>query len=170
MKNNQGFTLIELIIVIIIVGVLSAGTVLGADILGFGSARSTVNRINTMLDEVQIENMTKNKSYYLIVYQQNGDYYLRVEAGTQVISREKLELKRGEITYRESDSSTTYLVSETAVEGRDTMSKVEVSFQKDTGGIKENRGNEIITQIGVSSAGSSYTIYLVEATGKHYIE
>ncbi len=171
MNDNQGFTLIELIVVIIIVGVLSAGSVLGANILGLGSARSTVNRINTMLNEVQIENMTKNKSYFLMIYEVNGDYHLRVEAGAQKISDEKLKLVRGEITYRTKDGST-FLVRENSVEGRNTQQKLEVTFRKDTGGVAENRkpDPEVVTRIDVISAGRSYTIFLVEATGKHYIE
>lgn len=169
MKDNHGFTLIELIVVMIIVGILAGGSLLGANMLGLGSAKSTVNRINAMLDYVQVENMTKNKPYYLVVYEMGGDYFMQVEAGTQVISTEKLKLVRGEISYQRSgEIDTNYPVSSTAV----PPTKLEVAFEKETGGVGENRATptEVITQINVTSAGSSYTIHLVTATGKHYID
>ena len=174
MKNNQGVTLIELIIVIAIAGILAGGSIFGARMLGIGSAKRYVNRINSMLDYVQMENMTKNKTHYLIIREENGSYIMEVKAGSQatspIISREELKLVRGEITYQKKNDGTTFLVSSTPVPGRDISTKLEVCFQKDTGGIALNTQNEIITRVEVTSAGSSYTIYLVEATGKHYID
>lgn len=174
MKNNQGITLIELIIVIAITGILAGGSIFGVRMLGIGSAKRNVNRINSMLDYVQLENMTKSKTHYLIIQEIDGSYIMKVRAGSQadspIISEEELKLVRGEITYQKKGDMKTYLVNSNSVPGRDVSPALEVCFQKDTGGIALNTSNEIITRIEVTSAGSSYTIYLVEATGKHYID
>lgn len=172
MKDNQGFTLIELIVVMLIVGVLSAGSIFGANILGLGSAKSTVDRISTMLNYVQVENMTKSETYYLVIEKSTTDnnYYLSVYRGSNPISSEKLKLTRGEITFQIEGNPTQFLISDVAVEGREWRDKLEVCFSKDTGGVSENTLSETVVQIGVSAAGSSYTIHLVTITGKHYID
>lgn len=171
MKDNQGFTLIELIVVILIIGVLAGGSIFGVSVLGFGSAKSSVERISAMLDYVQVENMTKSSTYYLVIEKGGSDYYLSVVRGTDTISTEKLKLTRGEITFQVKDDPTQYLVSDVPVEGRDRRDKLEVFFTKDTGGVGENTLiTEKVLQIGVSTSRSDYSIRLVEATGKHYIE
>lgn len=165
MSKNQGVTLIELIIVIAIIGILTAGSYFGANMLGLGSAKSTVRRISSMLNAVQLENMTRSKTCYLLISEAEGKYYLSVRFGTEEKEREKLKLVRGQIRYTTNDG-TTRLISSTPEPGV----AAEICFRKDTGGLAPNTKGEIIRQIEVTSAGSSYTIHLVEATGKHYIE
>lgn len=172
MKDNRGFTLIEFIVVVLIIAVLSTGTILSANVLGLGSAKSTVERISTLLDYVQVENMTKNKPYFLIIEENSDKYYARVYKDTEVISSEKLELTRGELSCLIDTGivSTEYLISSTSVAGRDTISRLRICFFKETGGINEYDGSHAVEQITVSAAGSTYSIRLVAATGKHYIE
>ncbi len=164
MRNNQGITLVELIIVMAIIGVISAGSFISANMLGLGTAKSTVRRIASMLDSVQIENMTKSKSTDLIISEDGGSYYLTIKSGTLELGREKLKLVKGQITYTRNDG-TTWLISA----GPEPVT-AELCFRKDTGGFAPNSKGEIIRRIEVSSAGSTYAIHLVEATGKYYIE
>jgi len=168
MKDNRGFTLIELIVVMVIMGIIAIGSMVGYNMLGSGSAQSTAQRISSMLDYVQLENMTKNKTYIMAISQNNvGNYILSVEEESSpnniVISREKLELKNGEITFRYSGEITENLIS------FNPAVRLEVSFDKSTGGFKQISG-KTITKIGLSASGRSYSILLVEVTGKHYIE
>lgn len=173
MKDDHGFTLIELVLVVMLIGILSAGSIFGTRYLGFGSAKSTVERINAILDYVQVENMTKKESYYLIIRKlASGNYQMSVETNGKVISSEELDLVRGEINYRVKEDSNRYLVSNDPVVGRVVSDKLEICFEKDSGGLRTNRPPQAVTvtQIEVTSAGRTYTIRLVEITGKHYIE
>ncbi len=174
MKNNQGVTLIELIIVMAIASILAGGSIIGVRLLGVGSAKRNANRIDSMLDFVQLQNMTKSKVHYLIISEENGTYVMKVRAGAgtedPILAKEELKLVRGEITYQRKYDGTTYLLSSTPVPGRTISPKLEICFRKDTGGVSMNTQGDIITRIGVTSAGRSYTIHLVEATGKHYID
>ncbi|MBH1939788.1 type II secretion system protein [Mobilitalea sibirica] len=170
MKDNRGITLIELLVVMIIIGVLGGASIFGARILGLGTAKSSTGRISAFLDYVQVENMTKNKIYYMIIKKGNDkDYYLIVEtADGTVVRSEKLDLVRGEITFYKKNDPTKYSVKNLTLDGEEV--NLEVSFLKESGGIRENRSHDKVTQIGISSAGRSYSIRLVEVTGRHYID
>ncbi len=166
MKDNRGVTLVELLVVMLIIGILSGGAMFGVKCLNTSSAKNTSEHISAMLNAVRIENMSKDKTYYLVIEESNGNYYYSVEAGDvinrEIISKKKLELRDGEITYRNSGDTTEYLVTSTV--------KMEVCFRKDTGGILANSEGKIISSIGVSASNRAYSIGLVETTGKHYIE
>lgn len=178
MKDNRGFTLIELIIVMVIMGIVAIGSMVGYNMLNTGSAQRTVERISSMLDYVQLENMTKSKPFYLVIkINSEGDYIICVDTFDvsnvrKTIMSEKLELKKGgEITFQNTGVATEYLISEVPVAGRNISDKLEVCFSNDTGGfIPIPPATEIVSKIGVSASGRSYSIWLVKVTGKHYIE
>jgi len=63
MKNNKAFTLIEILIVVSIIGLLSAGT-----LLGLGTFRQAGRDTRRMTDLRQIQNALE------LYYQKNGSY------------------------------------------------------------------------------------------------
>ncbi|MDF2538302.1 MAG: hypothetical protein K0S76_1323 [Herbinix sp.] len=178
MKDNRGFTLIELIIIMVIMGIVAVGSVVGYNILNTGSAKSTTVRISTMLDYIQLQNMTKSKTYYLVIYPDStGKYFMRVDSVTAggvtetELQEEPLELRiGGEITTEYSGDVTDYLLHDGLVPGRNVKDKLEICFYKETGAFKPNREGQLVTKIGISASGRSYTLRLVELTGKHYMD
>ena len=173
MKDDRGFSLIELIIVMVIMGVIVIGSMTGYKMLGSQHITSTVKRINAELDYVQVQSMTKNKKYYLVIEKKfsDGNYYLSVQtengAFREIQSEKKLDLKDGQITFINKGTTDAILVNSTSP--TDSI-KLEVSFKKESGGIMMNSFGKIISNIGVSASARAYSIRLVEITGKHYIE
>jgi prepilin-type N-terminal cleavage/methylation domain-containing protein len=162
MKNNNGFTLIELIIVILIMSLFAIGTITGYRLLFNGNAKQASKEIINTLDLVQMENMTKNSVYSMTITQNSErEFYLNIICDGTTISSEALKLQNGNVTYETSDDETI------TITGSD---KLEIIFRKDTGGVKENSSNQIITRIGVKGSGKTEFIRLITATGKHFIE
>jgi prepilin-type N-terminal cleavage/methylation domain-containing protein len=177
MKNDRGFTLIELIVVMIITGIVAVGSVTGYHLLESRSSKNATERIQSVLDYVQMQNMTKNKSAIIRITKDaaSGKYQLNIikilsPSSEQIEATETLELINGEITFQLSGDTTEYLISPVPVSGRSIKDKLEISFRKDTGGLYENIPGERITRISITSSGRTYHIRLVATTGKHFIE
>lgn len=169
MKDDRGFTLIELIAVMMIMAIVTVGSITGLKLAGAGSAKNASRRVLAALDYVQMQNMTKIKSYKVEIIQDaaTGKYKLNIvswdASGNNLVeSSTDLNLRNGQITFKYSGNSTIYTV--------DSTNEIQIRFQKDTGGLKKFDLNPVISEIGITSAGRTYDIHLVTATGKHYIE
>ena len=161
-KDNRGVTLVELIVVMLIISILAGGTVIAVGSLDSGNTKSTVERIGALLDYVRVLNMSKDRTYYLVVKKEGEVFTAFVQyddGGRQNLLTETLKLKNGEIKY------STDMGEETV--GAD-VSSLELSFSKE-GSIPAGSGGEI-KSILISGGGHSRIIHLVAATGKHYIE
>lgn len=177
LKNNQGLTLIELIVVMIIMGVLVGTAVVSTKSIDRGNAKATVTRIDAFLDYIYVENMSRDKNYYLVIQKQGDAYITRIQSevgGTRTdILAEKLKLKEGVITFTSRDASGEHLytVNDTST----PQISLELSFAKASGAFRSSDINndgiqEDIKRIVVTASGRSYTINLVTATGKHFIK
>ncbi len=186
MKDNQGFTLIELIIVMIIMTILAGGAMLGVNTLFTGSAQTSMERVKAMLNLVRTENMSKEKNYFLSIEEDQGKYYLlkRIKDNTpealeETVSRVALDLRQGEISYWDetmNEGEAPILVHRDPVPGRNTSPQLTVCFSKDSGNFIAYREHPsdvptpIVTAIQIEAMGRSYVIHLVKETGKYYVE
>jgi hypothetical protein len=118
-----------------------------------------------------------DKNYYLVISKQGDSFVAKVqfEVGgirTDVL-KEKLKLKEGRITYYSRDSvmEHSYIVEDSTT----PAITLELSFIKASGAFRSNDINgdgtdENVKRIVLTSSGRTYTVFLVTATGKHYIE
>jgi prepilin-type N-terminal cleavage/methylation domain-containing protein len=177
MDNDQGFSLIELIVVMLILSTLAVGSVTGFHLLNSGSAKNAAMRINASLDLIQIENMTKNNSFTLKIYKaDSSDNYQMVIVTTNSLgidslgTPETIELRDGQIEFEYNNSGTWNMAGLGDPSNPGDPNVMTVGFRKDTGGVKADSMGNTVTRIKITSRGTDCYIRLVTVTGKHFIE
>ena len=76
--NNKGFSLVELLIVIAILGIVGSGTFMGFNVLHNANVGNSAGTINSTLSAVRMNNMSKVQTQYLQIYRVGGYNYYRV--------------------------------------------------------------------------------------------
>ncbi len=76
MKNNSGFSLIELLVVITILAIFSAGAVAGLGYLTLANTGKCASKIDSGFTVLKSRNMSKAEQTYMHLYNQNDEYYL----------------------------------------------------------------------------------------------
>ncbi|WP_066711988.1 prepilin-type N-terminal cleavage/methylation domain-containing protein [Clostridium sp. Marseille-P299] len=161
-RKENGFTLIEIIIVISIIAILSSGILYLVSTFRYGDPFKSANLLNHTMEKVRIETMSKDEKQYLYIYNMNGITYFKISTNNDYSRAELNEgtgtkLGRGiEITYKKTDELEKKL--------RDTE-HISLFFMKSSGAFGSDF--EYIKFIGSSK---EVILYCVKETGRHYIE
>lgn len=127
MKNNKGFSLIELIIVIAILAVVSSVSIVGLSYISSTNTKSTIRKINNSL--LKTQNYTISKSSggrdigMRLTVDGSGNYciqYIGMGQADEIIGKTKLTIK----CYDTATNATTVVAS-----------PVEIYFDRATGGL-----------------------------------
>ncbi len=175
-KNNKGYSLVELIIVIVIMALLS-GTVLFSISMIFGaSAKACANDIKEALAENKVTAMGKSEAkveiyrdasdnnIYIIQWVKEGGVWKPKkvdDAGNAV--PEKVGNSRVYVAYEEKDSSTEVELT--------AGSSLQLCYDRGNGGFSKKSENCILCEkIYVKGGSRSYVLTLTELTGKVELE
>lgn len=162
MKNNRGFTLVELIVVILLLGIVSGITALSINLIGSSSARQCATQMDSFISKSRIGSLSHLEEIYVNLYILDGivvgDYY---ENGALVSSKE-LSDKRVVVSY---------VVGGVVSNLGNSSSPLKLSFNHSTGALnpKTAGGSDYCTEINVSGGSRVYTITIAPLTGHHCI-
>lgn len=169
MKNNKGFSLLEMIIVIAILAVVASVSFVGLGYLYSTNIKSSVKKINSSLLKTQNYTMAKSNGgrdvYMRINQASDGNYYIeywRVSGETRVKIQddEKIGKKNLTVTCHKDDGSTATV---------SVGSPVDVYFNRSTGGLLPiTAGGDVYwSKIEITANGANRcTVTISKVTGK----
>jgi prepilin-type N-terminal cleavage/methylation domain-containing protein len=166
MRNNKGFTLVELIVVVVILGVLATVAGLTVATVNATSARKAAAQINAYISTVRTDCMARAGEPYAVLYVEDGvvkgDY---IEYGT-VAEKKTVETtivtdKRVTVTYDKGSGAVSLPTS--------AETGMELEFARSTGKLVQpiSSGTLIIS---ITGGGRTFTITVIAATGNHEID
>ena len=168
---SEGFSLVELIIVIAIMAIMTGGVALSINMLRSADSKKLANELNSGFTTLRSENMATDKQLYMHLYWYDDKYYMQMTdqstpsrdgSGTEIGSGSVSVTFKGENDITISPGSTEALSF--------SMKKKNGAFVESVTNDTNETKLKATTEIVVSSDVSEYTLVLVRDTGRHFFE
>lgn len=171
MRNNKGFTLIELIVVVVIIGVLATVAGLTVATVNATSAKKAAAQINSYISAVRTDCMARAGNPYAVLYVEDGvvkgDYIeYGTDAAKKTVETTVVTDRRVTVTYDTGSGSGAASLPSSAETG------MELKFARSTGKLvkPEDSVDSGTLTISITGGGRTYTITVLAATGNHEID
>ncbi len=155
LKNNKGFTLVEVIIVVAIIAVLSSAAVVTTYQVSSTNAKQTANEIAGMLSRCRMSTLSGMVDPYLEISGNNGDITATLFANGHQIEIEEVATNAVNVSFTIGGTTTEMTGNQSLTIRYDT-----------SGAITSPMDIQTIT---ASSGSKRYTINIVAATGYHEV-
>ena len=166
--SNNGFTLIEVIIVIAIISIISTGAILTVSHIGYMNTEKTAKIINMEMETVRMATMTKSESYYLYLYKIDGTLYMKTStesmgnnAGLNESSGKKLAVNCS-VAYQLFEDEDTEPTGELSLSDGAFL---QISFIRSSGAFSSG-----YKYIKITNGNHSSKIDSIKETGRHLVE
>lgn len=170
--NNGGFTLVELIVVILIVGIVSAGAVISLSTINRAKANGCTEKLVKLLDQTRIDSMSRVDGAVELVISKNGNAYYGMLYVDNGVVKDTVELGDGGLTLEFwKDDELTH--ASTLVRRIDESSAFTIKFNKGNGSLhfsdSVSAENPPFDRI-VITGSNTRTIRLYEETGRYRLQ
>ena len=158
-KDNKGFSLVELIVVIGIIAVVTSATFFGFGYLSMADCKKCATRINSGLSNTRSKTMKNVDPVHMFLYRYDGNYYIKYDKNDTIVKNDDAEkVGNGNITV------TIYAVGGTTTVLQDGSEPVKITVSR-----KDGHYIAGPQSIKVSADGTTKEVYLVRDTGKHFV-
>lgn len=176
--NDKGISLIEVLIVVVIIGVMTGAVTMTFSIVHSRNPSNCISNIDSLLEEVKSEAMSKERPPYLVIYQSSDEAYPGYYAAKttslasyteQPQSDTKIGTNRIKLQITLSDHSVIDIAEK---EVFITFDRASGSMKNCSVAVKGTVPVEVSTpeQIAATGGGRESTIRIIAETGKHFIE
>ncbi len=172
MKNNKGFTLVELIIVIAIIAVLASSSFAYFSLNSSTNAKEVASDLQAMISRLKISTISGEINPYMsVIHESDGLYavlYIEDENGIQIEAEKKKLANSGmEILYKVKESNNEIVLGES--------SPINLKFDRDSAAFDfsdkvEEGGSVLMTfadieYIRIEAGAYDYILQLTQSTG-----
>lgn len=174
-KRNQGFTFVELILVIAILSVVAAVAILSVNLIYEADAKACANGIVSALSECQMVTMSKDQGNVRLVFYRDSDGSLYSELQTKesedalwTVERESARRIGAERCSVGSTDGGDDLPNRTDALSFDLADGLwEIYYDRSTGSLTDDT---TVSDIYICGGGRNYHIHLEKLTGKPVVE
>lgn len=159
MKNNKGFTLVELIVVIAMMAIIAGVSSSTISIISKQELKDFTNNLDAMLCQAKVETMSGLPDPVLEISRRNGEYkatlYKNSSTTKEVVKSQYLGEDYLTCAYKKEGSSVNYT-------GNGVIS---FKYNRNTGELVD----KTITEISVTDKTGTFYIELIPQTGYHKV-
>ena len=162
-KNNKGFSLVELIVIIAIMAVLTTSVITYVGMIGNSQAKKCAKELSTSLSQTKVCAMSRSKASMTVYADDTGVYVKYIQGDLE--KTEKIGNKGVKVEYRTVRNSDAFTTVGTTV---DTGIKIE--FDRASGACKKMSGGQYCYGFKVTAGKTSYIVNIEPLTGKVSIQ